>query len=318
MSDWPTTGDAQQADLQQDAQRADLQQADLQQDLGDPTISFLSDYGHADEFVGVCHSVIRQLAPATRVVDITHGIAAFDVRAGSLALVRAVQYLADGVVLAVVDPGVGTERRAVAVAAGAQILVGPDNGLLAPAVAMLGGATRAVVLDNDEFHLTAPGPTFAGRDIFAPVAAYLSSGRPLDAVGTPIDPVTLLPGVLPLTRSEPEGVIGEALWVDRFGNVQLNIDPTEIAVFGNVVAIRFGSVVRTAHRAQSYSGVKTGQIGLVVDSYGLISVCLCRANAAGELGLGAGAAVSIGPADDAPGGTAAGPTTIQLRPKPRH
>src|ERR1700674_5473409 len=120
------------------------------------TISFLSDYGHADEFVGVVHSVVRSIAPHVRVIDIGHEIPAHDVRAGALTLVRAVQYLAPGVVLAVVDPGVGTDRRAIAVSVGEAdeaVFVGPDNGLLAPAVAMVGGAGRAVELTEAGYHL---------------------------------------------------------------------------------------------------------------------------------------------------------------------
>lgn len=192
------------------------------------TISFLSDYGLVDEFVGVVRSVIRSLAPHASVVDITHGIAAHDVRGGSLALVRAVQYLAPGVVLAVVDPGVGTERRAVAVEVGEDgeaVFVGPDNGLLAPAVAMVGGASRAVELTSSAYHLPAPGPTFAGRDVFAPVAAHLCNGVDLLELGDGVDPVTLRPGMLPLTRREGDRLVAEVLWVDRFGNVQLNVDP---------------------------------------------------------------------------------------------
>ena len=127
------------------------------------TISFLSDYGTADEFVGVVHSVIRQLAPGTAVVDVSHHVPAHDVRAGGLTLARAAQYLAPGVVLAVVDPGVGTARRAVAIEVGdgGAVFVGPDNGLRAPAVAMGGGATRAVGLTNADYQLRAPGPTSA-------------------------------------------------------------------------------------------------------------------------------------------------------------
>src|SRR5687768_695013 len=128
------------------------------------TISFLSDYGNADEFVGVVKSVVRTIAPHVTVIDLTHEIPPHDVRAGGLALARAVQYLAPGVILAVVDPGVGTERRAVAVevAGGEGVFVGPDNGLLASAVAMCGGAERAVELTNPDYQLAAPGPTFAG------------------------------------------------------------------------------------------------------------------------------------------------------------
>ena len=167
-----------------------------------PFVSFLSDYGHADEFVGVCTAVIAGIAPDARVIDITHEVPAFDVRAGSLALVRAVQYLPGGVVLAVVDPGVGTSRRAIAVETEHGFFVGPDNGLLAPAVSMAGGATRAVELANDEYHLDSPGPTFAGRDVFAPAAAYLASGVPLTDLGPEVDAVTLLPGLVSLPRRD--------------------------------------------------------------------------------------------------------------------
>src|SRR3954469_18610438 len=180
------------------------------------TVSFLSDYGLVDEFVGVVKSVIRSIAPPVRVIDITHQVPAHDVRAGSLTLVRAVQYLAPGVVLAVVDPGVGTERRAVAVEVGEAeaVFVGPDNGLLAPAVSMVGGATRAVSLTNAEYHLPAPGPTFAGRDVFAPVAGHLCNGVDLSELGDEVDPVTLLPGVLPVPKLEDGVLHAEVLWVD--------------------------------------------------------------------------------------------------------
>ncbi|MGZ4757759.1 MAG: SAM hydrolase/SAM-dependent halogenase family protein, partial [Acidimicrobiales bacterium] len=142
------------------------------------TISFLSDYGLDDEFVGVVKSVIRSIAPEAAVVDITHQVPPHDIRAGGLTLARSAGYLCPGVVLAIVDPAVGTERRAVAVEVGdgVSVLLGPDNGLLAPAVSMVGGATRAVELTNTEHHLAAPGPTFAGRDIFAPAAALLCNG----------------------------------------------------------------------------------------------------------------------------------------------
>lgn len=257
------------------------------------TISFLTDYGRVDEFVGVCKSVIRQLAPRVEVIDITHDIAPHDIRAGSLALVRSVQYLADGIVLAVVDPGVGTARKAIAVEAGPLVFMGPDNGLLAPAVAMVGGARRAVELTNDELHLSAPGGTFAGRDIFSPVAARLCTGTPFEQLGVEIDPAGLVPGVLPLSRVEDGIVHGETLWVDRFGNVQLNIDPGDIADIGTVLSITFGATTRTARVTETYADIRTGEIGLVVDSYGLVSVCLDRASAARELGLGEGAAVQL-------------------------
>jgi hypothetical protein len=262
------------------------------------TISFLSDYGLTDEFVGVCKAVIRRVAPEVTVLDICHEIPPHDVRAGSLALARAAQYLPAGVVLGVVDPGVGGERRAVAVEGvdRESVFVGPDNGLLASAVAMTGGAGRAVSLTNDEYQLPAPGPTFAGRDIFAPAAAYLCSGVDLAELGSEIDPLSLLPGILPLTRAENGKVVGEVLWVDRFGNVQLNVDPEELAPMGDAITLRFADQVRTAVRATTYDELGPGQIGLVVDSYGLVSVALARRSAADELRLEAPTEVSLEPA----------------------
>ncbi|MEZ5182347.1 MAG: SAM-dependent chlorinase/fluorinase [Acidimicrobiales bacterium] len=199
------------------------------------TISFLSDYGRVDEFVGVVHSVVRQLAPEVRVIDLTHDIPAHDVRAGGLALARSAQYLAPGVVLAVVDPGVGSARRAVAVevGGGSSYLVGPDNGLLAPAVAMVGGATRAVELAEVEYQLPAPGPTFAGRDVFGPAAAHLCNGVDLLELGPELDVHGLTPGLLPVVREEGDALVAEVLWTDGFGNLQLNIGPDEIEALGD-------------------------------------------------------------------------------------
>ena len=265
------------------------------------TITFLSDYGTGDEFVGVVHSVIRSIAPHVTVIDLTHEVPAYDVRAGSLALGRAAQYLCPGVVLAVVDPGVGSARRGVAVEVGGgqSYLVGPDNGLLASAVAMCGGATAAVELANPEYQLEAPGATFAGRDIFAPAAAHLCLGLPLRELGPPIDPVSLLPGLLPLTRDDDGALVAEVLWVDRYGNCQLNVDPGDIDAFGPRVQVRWGDDVRTGHRAPTYEGIDAGQVGLVVDSYGMLSVCLGRRSAAAELGLHVGSEVLLqAPSDD--------------------
>jgi S-adenosylmethionine hydrolase len=276
---------------------------------GFETVSFLSDYGLEDEFVGVVKAVIRGIAPATAVIDITHQVPPHAVRAGGLTLARTMQYLPPGVVLAVVDPGVATERRAVAVEVGGapdaggeeeprSVLVGPDNGLLAPAVALAGGARRAIALTNEELHLAAPGPTFAGRDVFAPVAAHLCNGVELDELGEPVDPTLLVPGILPLSRMEDGGMESEVLWVDRFGNAQLNVDPSDIDDFGSPVVLRMGDRSRTAVRANAYAELAPGQVGLVVDSYGLVSVALDRRSAAAELRLGPGDAVRIEPAAD--------------------
>lgn len=280
---------------------------------GYDTISFLSDYGTDDEFVGVVKSVIRQVAPAAAVIDVTHGIAPHDVRAGALTLARSAQYLAPGVVLAVVDPGVGTDRRAVAVEVGegVSVLVGPDNGLLAPAVAMVGGATRAVELTNLDYQLAAPGPTFGGRDVFAPAAAHLCAGVPLNELGRDIDPAGLRPATMPLTREEHGALVAEVLWVDHFGNLQLNVDPEEIVGFGDRIALRFGGHRRTGARAETYARVAPGEIGLIVDSYGLLSVAFDRQSAAEELGLGTGDEVVLEPLDGQETGRP--PTPVMLR-----
>jgi S-adenosylmethionine hydrolase len=264
-----------------------------------PVVSFLSDYGLTDEFVGVCKAVVLRAAPSVQIIDITHGISPFDVRAGALALARSIQYLPPGVVLAVVDPGVGTDRRAVAVEVETGFLVGPDNGLLAPAVAMLGGATRVVSLTNPEYQLEAPGATFAGRDIFAPAAGYLAAGTALEALGEPIDPLSLVPGMVPLPKDEAGRAEGEVLWVDRYGNAQLNIDPGDLAALGvepgGPLEIRCGQDRRTGRWVGSYAEAGPLELAVVVDSYGLVSLTLDRRPAAEELGLRAGSAVTLGP-----------------------
>ncbi len=267
------------------------------------TITFLSDYGRTDEFVGVVHSVIRCIAPDVTVIDLTHDVAPHDVRGGGLLLARSAQYLAPGIVLAVVDPGVGTDRRGIAieVGEGQSYLVGPDNGLLAPAVSMVGGADRAVALTSLEHQLPSPGPTFAGRDIFAPAAAHLALGVDLYDLGEPVDPITLMPGLLPVSREEDGELIGEVLWVDRFGNAQLNIDPDEIASWGDRVRLRASERTRIATRAAAYAELSVGVVGLVVDSYGMLSIAVDRGSAADELRVRAGDQVTLAPVDDGDG-----------------
>jgi len=264
------------------------------------TVSFLSDYGTADEFVGVVKAVIRDLARHVTVLDLTHDIRPHDVRAGSLALVRAIQYVPSGVVVAVVDPGVGTDRRAIAVeiADGEGVLVGPDNGLLAPAAAMAGGAGRAVELTEPRFHLPAPGATFAGRDVFAPVAAHLCNGVDLAELGEEIDVGSLVPQLVPVPREDGSDLISEVLWVDHFGNAQLNIGPDDLEGWGEVVRVHLPDEVRSAVVSTTFADIGGG-IGLVVDSYGMLAVSLDRRSAAEELRLAAGDEVRLSRIDDA-------------------
>jgi hypothetical protein len=283
------------------------------------TVTFLSDYGRTDEFVGVVHSVIRQLAPGVGVVDLTHDIAPFDVRAAGLTLARSAQYVCPGVVLAVVDPGVGTDRRAVAieVAGGAAVFVGPDNGLFAGAAGMVGGAERAVLLDNADYHLPSPGPTFDGRDVFAPVAAHLCLGVPLELIGTPIDTSSLTPGLLPLSEMSDDGLAAEVLWVDRFGNAQLNVDPDDLAPWGDRVSLLVGGRTRLARRYDTFAEVGVGEIGLIVDSYGLVTLVANRSSAAEELRIDAGDPVQISAlTGDAGSDAVSTTTTVQLGRRP--
>ncbi len=282
------------------------------------TISFLTDYGVVDEFAGVVRSVIRDIAPHVSVVDLTHGIKPFDVRGGSLALARSIGYVASGVVLAVVDPGVGSARRAVAieVAGGEGVLVGPDNGLLAPAVALVGGAERAVELTNPEYQLASPGATFAGRDVFGPAAAHLCNGVDLFDLGDEIDIDLLMPGVVPLPQGDEHRVIAQVLWVDVFGNAELNVGPDDLpAGFGERISIRIaaptdasGGVTRSARRASSFAELVGGSIGLVIDSSGLLAVAMDQRSAAEELGLDVGDQVTL-TADDTSSPNTSSPNT---------
>ena len=263
-----------------------------------PFVAFLSDYGRADEFVGVCHAVMLDLIPELRVIDITHEIPAFDVRAGALALVRAVQYLPDGIVLAVVDPGVGTDRRCIAVEVTDGFLVGPDNGLLAPAVAMLGGAQTVVSLENPKYQLPPIGTTFAGRDVMSPAAAHLAAGVALAELGPEVDPNSLTPGMIPLPQDADDGSIaGEVLWVDGYGNCQLNIAPEQLhergVQPGGVVGVRTARGERRARWVGAYAEAKPSELVLLVDAYGMCALAFDRRSAAAELELHAGTSVTV-------------------------
>jgi len=279
------------------------------------TISFLSDYGLRDEFVGIVKGVIADIAPHARVIDLTHEIPPFDVRAGSLALARCISYVPSGIVLAVVDPGVGTARRAVAVSVGEGrgILIGPDNGLLSMGTALAGGADAAVVLNNPKYQLETPGATFAGRDIFAPAAAHLCNGVALGELGDPVDPNLLLPGIVPLSRTEGDHVVAEVTWVDRYGNCQLNVGPDDVASLGTRVSIELTSATgdrstRAANVVRNFSEIGGG-IGLVIDSFGMLAICIDRGSAAVELSIAVGDAVRLAALTDSPGIT----TNVSLR-----
>jgi S-adenosylmethionine hydrolase len=261
-------------------------------------ISFLSDFGTLDEFVGVVHGVIYRLSPESRIIDITHGIAPGDIRGGALALTRAIQFLPPGVVLAIVDPGVGTARHALALETEVGYFVGPDNGLLSPAVAMVGGAGAIHAIENPDVMIEGPGATFAGRDIFAPAAALLASGEAsLADLGPPLDPGQVLPLMLPLAKVEQSAIHGEVLWVDWYGNVQTNVGPeemTEIGVQpGESVEVRVGASAHVGRFVTTFGDVAMGELAVHVDSAGLIAMAVRGGRADDELSLAAGRPLSL-------------------------
>lgn len=271
-------------------------------------VALLTDYGLEDEFVGVMKSVITDIAPHARITDIGHNVRAYDVRAGSLMLARAIQYVPRGVVVAVVDPGVATKRRMIAleVAGGEGVLVGPDNGLLVPAAAMVGGVERAVVLSNAELHLPAPGATFAGRDIFAPVAAHLCNGVAFDELGDAVDPDILMPGLVGLPQVGDAEILAEVTWVDVYGNCQLNLGPEDVATMAGALrrlSVVVDGVERSAAVVTAFDDIAEGAIGLVVDSYGMLALSKRQDSAARDIGLASGDQVVLRAAQ--PGGNGA-------------
>ena len=278
---------------------------------GYTTISFLSDFGVSDEFVGVVHSVLRSIAPEVEVIDITHGVPPHDVRAGSLALARSVEYLCPGIVVAVVDPGVGTDRRriAVEVGEGESVLIGPDNGLLAPAVAMVGGPKQVIELTNNNFHLTTSSTTFDGRDVFAPVAAHLANGVPLTELGDPIDPNSLMPAIIPVSYIEEEILFTEVLWIDQYGNIQLNIGIEDLPE--GQLQIKIGERTYPTNVVSAFDQIPEGGVGLIVDSAGLIAVASLRSSAALEFSVSTGDSIQIQQATDETTIT----TQVSLTPK---
>ena len=264
------------------------------------TISFLSDFGHADEFVGVVHGVIATIAPSTRVIDVHHSVPPGDVQSGALALMRSVQYLPPGVALAVVDPGVGTSRRALAAETPWGLFVGPDNGLLSPAVALVGGASKVVSIENPEVMLPSPGATFEGRDRFAPAAAVLASGQStLDELGPEISPDTLAPLLLPLSEIGEAEVVGQAWWIDVFGNVQTNVAPDDLQQAGmspgRTVNVRVGLNEHAVPWVLTYGEVDEGDPLLHVDSAGLVALAVRGGSASDHFTVGTGTAIVFRP-----------------------
>ena len=243
------------------------------------------------------HRVIAAQAPGIKVVDVTHQIPPHDVRTGAMTLWRAAPWLAPGVILAVVDPGVGTDRGAVAItvgppgAAGA-VLIGPDNGLLPAAANRLGPVTGAYDLAH---HPTGRGATFAGRELFGPVAALVAAGTDPANFGVLRDPDSLQPSPIPLPLAEPSNdpAHAEVLWVDRFGNAQINVSAHDATWRNDNIQMQAPTGEWKVRYAPTYADLQPGELGLVHDSYDLLSVSLFGSSAAAFTGLRAGDAVLL-------------------------
>jgi S-adenosylmethionine hydrolase len=263
-------------------------------------MSFLTDYGLEDGFVAACHGGAARIAPAAKIIDITHLVPPGDVRRGAAVLAQTVAYLPPAVHVAVVDPGVGTARRAVAVAAGDSIVVGPDNGLLSWAIAALGGGKTAIQLTNGELWLHPVSATFQGRDIFMPVAAHLAAGTELADAGDEISVADLVALPAPTSRLHEGSAEGEVMSVDRFGNVQLSIpaaDAGRLGIgIGSPVVVLCGRRQLTVPYLDTFAAGAPGEIVAFTDSAGLISLAINSGDAAQQLGLPPGAHVRLTPA----------------------
>ena len=250
-------------------------------------VTLLTDYGLDDEFVGVCHGVIRRAAPDVPIVDITHGITRHGVREGALTLRNALPYMPAGVHVAVVDPQVGTERRAVAVRTAEEdrLLVGPDNGLLALAWERVGGVVEAVDVSRSPHRLEPLSATFHGRDLFVPVGAALATGEPLADAGEPLDPAELTALELPQPRREGDALIAHALVIDGYGNVGLNVGHADAMQAGIRLGDRVDVNGREALAVQTFADVPAGELLLYEDAWRSLALAVNRGDAAALLGV---------------------------------
>lgn len=282
----------------------------------------MTDFGYEDEFTGVCRAVIDRIAPGTSVIDLTHGIPPGDVRRGAIALAAAIPYSAPSVLLAVVDPGVGTARRAVALSAGDHHLVGPDNGLLWLAAEAAGGVNRAFDISEGPARLEGGRRTFHGRDIFSPVAARLALGDDPAGLGDEIETRSVVRLELPVARIDSGSIEATVLFSDHYGNLILNAGPgliersflrPGVRVRVERVAGKAGSAAGTDAGAAESTGlpetasdadpessgraievsfgaafgeVAAGEALLYPDSSGSLSLAVNRGNAAGRFGFG--------------------------------
>jgi S-adenosyl-L-methionine hydrolase (adenosine-forming) len=267
-------------------------------------IGFASDFGTRDPYVGICHAVIARIDPGLRVIDLGHQIPAGDVRRGATMLAQAAPFLPDpALLLAVVDPGVGTDRAGLVVQVGhGGVLVGPDNGLLMWAADALGGAAAAYAIENRALLLEPRSQTFHGRDVFAPVAARLALGLDPAEVGPPLPVASLVRLPDPVVVVAPGRLTAEILMVDRYGNLQTaaRLDQLVAAlgdrawtIDGGALTVEAADHALTARLGTTYGSVRPGDAVVYVDSAGLVAVARNGANAAAALRVGAGDQITI-------------------------
>jgi S-adenosylmethionine hydrolase len=271
-----------------------------------PLVSLLTDFGLRDPSAAICKAVILGICPDAEVLDLAHDVRKYAIGEGALSLWAALPYVPVGVHVAVVDPGVGTARRPVALrVARGDVLVGPDNGLLVPAADRLGGIAEARELANSEYRLPVVTSTFHGRDIFAPAAAHLARGVPFESVGPALDPASLVASPLPAARAIDGGIDAEIVYVDTFGNVKLSALIEEVrAALGEPVGRRFRVTLGDGREhviawSPTFGERREGEPLLYEDSYGRACIGVNRGNAAETLGLAGGTPVTIRPEDEA-------------------
>ena len=261
-------------------------------------ITFLSDFGLEDDFAGTCHAVNKRIAPELDVNDITHGIQPTSILPGSVVLASTLPYMPVGVHLAIVDPDVGTPRRALVVRTGDdRLLVGPDNGLLVPAAERLGGVAAANEITNREYALEPIAPTFHGRDIFSPAAAHLALGLDPATLGGAVEPDSLVRHAYPQPEIGTRRIRATCLYVDRFGNIQLNLTVNDVEPLGIVPGTRVEVELPVdrfyAQAARTFADARPGDIILYQDAYQNIALAISRGNAAETFGVRAGTEVRL-------------------------
>jgi S-adenosylmethionine hydrolase len=261
-------------------------------------ITFLSDFGLEDDFVGTCHGVMKRISPEADIIDITHGIEPQSVLQGALVLASTLPYMPEGVHLAVVDPEVGTPRRALAIRTGdGRLLVGPDNGLLVPAAERLGGVAAAFQITNTEYALERVSATFHGRDVFSPACAHLANGIDPSEFGPSVEPGSLVRLEIPQADIGERRIRATCLYVDRFGNIQLNVHAEQLEPLGIVpgrqIEVELAMERFYALAARSFAEARVGDIILYEDAYRNIALAISRGNAAQTFGVRAGTEVRL-------------------------